>query len=277
MRVAGVQIAVSTETREKNIEKAVYWIREAAQKGARIVCLQEFFATGSFTWKRDPAYFKWAESVTGPTVNTMSSLAEELGIWLIAPIFERDEIKGRYYNTAVLINAEGKIAGKYRKQFVPLNINTNEKYYFAPGNLGSPVFKVEDLKIGIILCFDRHFFEIHRIMALKGADVIFVPTSTINAPGRVNVWEAELISIAANNGVYVVGVNSTGNAENKPQFGISIIVDPIGTTIVKLGEEEGIVMADLSPEYVAEARVRYFITRDYRPELLEELLQLYKS
>lgn len=276
MKVAGIQLVVSRKSKEKNLQKAEEWTKKAAKKGAKIVLLQEFFATGSFTVEANRKNFSLAEKEDGETITRMSKLAKQLGIWMIVPLFEHDnEITGRYYNSAFVLNPDGKIIGKYRKQFIPYSASC-EKFYFTPGNLGTPVFKIPGLTFGIIICYDRHFFELPRILVLKGAEVIFVTSSSHKAIGRSNVWQPELISMAENNCAYVVAVNSVGH-EDREQFGLSIAVDPLGEVISSLGdEEEGMVLADILPEKVTESRVINFHLRDYRIDILEELLNLYK-
>lgn len=273
MIIAGIQLAVSRESRANNIAKAQQWIRKAAAQGAKIVCLQEFFSTGCFTREKELANFQLAETVQGSTVSSMAALAKELDIHILVPFMEQDAfVKGRYYNSVAIAGPDGKIAGQYRKLFIPQNAPSYEKYYFTPGNLGVPVFTAGDVRFGVAICYDLYFFEVHRILALKGADIVFIPMSS--SKGRQYLWEAQLTSVAWNNGLYVVGVNSTGHHE-KPHFGNSMIVDPFGKVQDRLGEEEGIVFAEYSAEKVTEARNTSFVLRDQRPDLLDELRRLY--
>lgn len=276
MIVAGVQLAVSMESKRANLDKACHWVREAARRGARLICLQEFFATGSFTREADPEYFSLAESIEGETIRRLSGVARELQVWLVTPLFEEDErVKGLHYNAAVLLDPSGAVAGRYRKLHVPMSIAGREKYYFAPGDLGCPVFAADSVSFGLCICYDRHFFEIPRILALKGADLILVTNATYRQ--RQGIWRAELVAMAAQNMTYVVGVNSTGRGDGRDQFGHSLAVDPDGEILGGLGEEEGIVVADVDPERVRRARIHHRLFRDLRPDLAEEMLRLYRG
>lgn len=275
MIVAGVQIGVSRTDPAGNLAKAEHFIHTAVQSGARIACLQEYFATGLFTEQMDPSHWELAEPLDGPTLTRMRRLAQALSVWLIVPLFERDaRVPGRYFDTAAVLDVTGRIAGLYRKQFVPLG-QSHEKYYFTPGNLGTPVFQAGDLCFGIMICYDRHFFELPRIMTLKGATTVFVPNCSYRAKGRSDVWAAEIASIGANNAAYVVAVNSTGQNDGRDQFGQSMIVDPLGTVLDQLGEEEGVVLADVSAEAVRQARTKNRLIRDLRRDVIEELLAQY--
>lgn len=273
MIVAGIQLAVSMESKQANVDKATHWVRQAAEQGARLICLQEFFATGSFTREVNPDYFAMAETVRGETIRHMAGLARELQVWLITPLFEEDEqVKGLYYNSAIVLDPTGAVAGRYRKQHIPLSKAGREKYYFTPGDLGCPLFTADSISFGLCICYDRHFFEIPRILALKGADLIFVTNATYRQ--RQGIWQAELVTMAAQNMTYVVAVNSTGQGDGRDQFGHSLAIDPNGETLSALGEEEGLVLAEVDPEQVREARIHHSLFRDLRPDLAEEMLRL---
>jgi beta-ureidopropionase len=277
MIVAGIQIKVSRDSRTENLEKAEEFVRKAAREGAKIVCLQEYFTTGIFTREKNTKHFDLAETIQGDTISRMCKLAKEESICLIVPIFEKDgEILGRYYNSAVVIDDNGKALGRYRKQFIAES-QACEKYYFSPGNLGTPVFEFGDIRFGIAICYDRHFFEISRIIVLRGAHIIFIPTATYRPKSRANFWRNELITLAAVNGTYVMGVNSTGFQDGKDQFGESTLVDPSGRVISSIEGEEGFISGDVSGEIVTRARVDLPVLRDYRKEVLEELRNLYQN
>lgn len=277
MKVAGIQLSISVGKKESNLAKAIAGIRKAVENGADLICLPEFFSTGNFTDEIRDQYFTLSEEETGNTVNTMAALAKELKAGIIVPFFEKDSsIKGKYYNSAVLLNRKGEITGKYRKQFVPTG-KYFERYYFDIGNCATPVFSFEGIKLGILICFDRHFFELSRILCLKGADIIFVPASSFKRPGIDNLWRAEIITLAATNALFVFGVNTTGLNDNIEQFGKSIIADPFGNILSELEEEEGIILADLDLEKVTKARISNPVIRNYRIENLRELINLYVS
>src|SRR5579884_947441 len=164
MKISLLQMSCSND-KEKNVEKAISYVKKASEAGSDIICLQELFSTIYFAYTQEPKYFQLAE--------------KEYGIAIIAPIFELDsDVPGIYYNTAVVIDSNGEYKGKYRKTHLPQLPGYDEKYYFKPGNLGYPVFEVSNHKIGVYICYDRHFPEGPRIMALKGAEMVFIPTCT---------------------------------------------------------------------------------------------------
>lgn len=276
MRIAGVQLSVKLEALEENIGKAEVRVREAAGKGAGIVCLPEYFATGFFAARKERRLFELAEAVAGPTVSRFAALAKELEIWAVVPFFERDaRAEGLFYSSSAVVDPGGTVAGVYRKSYCMMTNGAYEQYYFAPGNTGPVVFHAGDLRFGICMSQDRHFFEIPRALALKGAGLIFVSASTPRVPGGIEVWRAQLIAMALNNAVYVMGVNSTGSRDGRDQFGRSTLVDPFGQIAAEIGEEEGVVTGDVSPELVEKSRLTYFLMRDLRRDVLEDLLQLY--
>lgn len=277
MLVAGIQLQCEKGKDQENRIKAIDYISLAAANGARIICLQEFFSTGGFTKEKKKDNFDLAQEMSGEIIQKMCKVAKEKQVWLIVPFFEKDStVIGRYYNSAVIIDRKGNIIGKYRKQFIPESVSS-EKYYFTPGNMGTPIFDYEGIKFGVAICYDRHFFEIFRTMLLKGADLVFVPTATTQPRSRENIWRMELITIAVINTLYVVGVNSTGFLDGKDQFGQSMIVDPTGRVLSSLEEEEGYILGEVSTEVIKRARIDFPIHRDFRMESLEELLKLFKT
>lgn len=272
MRVAGIQLSVSRQGGDANLAKAEEWIRRAAGAGAQLVCLQEYFGTGAFSWHLDPNDLVLAEPDNGPTVTRLSQLASELGIWLLVPFYEcLASCGGRRFYAVAVVDSSGRLAGKYRKQYIALNERGYEKYFFGPGNLGSPVFQYGDIRFGVMVCRDRHFEEVARMYVLRGAHLIFVPTSTSRrSEERANPWIEELIALAASTGRYVVGVSSTGFTDGKDQLGDSAAVDPQGRIISRLGKEEGMILADVSPGAVRPVDERFLFRRD----LLEEVIAL---
>ncbi len=275
LKVAGVQMNGAPGEKSVNIDKAARFVAEAASNGAKIIVLQELFSTGYFPTKIDRNYFDQAEDEDGPTVAAMKKLAKENHAYLVAPFFEKEKnCIGRYFDSAVLLSEDGKLVGKYRKLHLPSIYWTHEKFYFTPGNLGSPVFNCGDLNLGMMICYDRHYPELARIMVLTGADLIVIPTMTTKKPGRVNVWVPELISLGANNHVYVLGVNSTGKQEGKEHFGHSAFIDPLGQVVGEMGEEEGIVYGTVDLDLIKEARNTYNHLRDIRVDVNERLLEI---
>jgi beta-ureidopropionase len=276
IKIAGVQMrGAPVSDKTVNVEKAIEFVREASRNGAQIVVLQELFSTGYFPTRIDRNFFDMAEDDEGPTVSMMKETAKKLGIYIVAPFFEMEKnCIGRYYDSAVVLSPAGENIGKYRKLHLPSISWTHEKFYFTPGNLGSPVFECGEVRMGIEICYDRHYPELTRIMVLKGANLVVIPTMTTKKAGRVNVWIPELISLAANNHVFVLGVNSTGTQEDKEHFGHSAFVDPFGQVTSELQEEEGIAYGNLDLDLLKEARNTYNHLRDIRPDVTEKLLQM---
>lgn len=273
IKIAAIQIGGACWDTTKNLEKTATWLRKAAQNEAQILCLPEMFNTPYFCWEEDNRHFSLAETIPGPTTNTISQLAQETRTFIICNIFE-EVIKGEYYSTAAVLGPDGNIIGKYRKMSIPYRCGkggAKEKYYFRPGNMGFPVFDIPlGLCIGILICHDRHFPEGARVLALAGAEVVFVPTCSA---GEINqrMWEYELLVMARQNLCYVCGVNKVGTDVDGPPdrqcYGNSLIVNPRGEIISRAGgEEEEIVYADIDLQVLEEERVNWQVYRDRRPE-----------
>jgi N-carbamoylputrescine amidase len=274
MLVAGVQMACG-EAKSDNVAKAIRFIEDAAQQGARLVCLQEVFATEFFPCRVDAKFFAWAEPVDGETIGTLRGVARRLQVWILGSLFERDpEISGRFYNAAVLLDPRGEITGRYRKSYIPYRAQNTERYYFTPGNLRFPVFQVEDLTIGVNICYDRHFPELARIMALKGAHLLVYPTASKADVGRANTWIPEMISRATENVFYVLGVNRCGVEGPYRYFGHSVLVNPYGQEVAGLKEDEGLVLGEVRADEVDRARYDYAHLRDLRLDVYQELVRL---
>ena len=282
MKIAAVQFEGHRD-KEVNIQKASQLIRQAAERGAKIICLPELFNTIYFCYDQDRENFQLAEPIPGPTTEKMAALAREIRSVLICPLFEKAMI-GEYYNSAVVLGPNGEILGKYRKNHIPLlsrldpkERTGNEKFYFRPGNLGFPVFQTPfGVTIGILICYDRHFPEAARILALKGADILFVPTATPSGFTRY-VWEIELKAHATDNVYYVCGVNKVGKDEGgseKVWFGTSLIVNPQGEVIAQGSDrEEEVLSADIDLSLIEKIRTSWNFFRDRRPEIYRELIQ----
>lgn len=277
VRVACIQMGCEIDNKKKNVDKAIRMIDEAAVNGASIICLPEVFNTEyvCFT-KRDPKYFEYAETLPGPTSEKISERAEEHGIYIIAPIFEK-AAPGLYYNTAPLIGPTGKIIGKYRKTHIPAPLGEwsgLEKLYFRPGE-EFKVFDTEFGKIGIIICYDGSFPETWRILALEGAEMIFRPScisyATSPTASRLSseIWTMNHIIKAYENAVFVLGINRVGKEEQREHFGNTMIVNPYGEILDNSGEkEEKIVSATIDLNQVGRDGVPF---RDYRPELYHRI------
>lgn len=274
MLVAGIQMSCGPD-KGANLAKAAAMIQEAARKGARLVCLQELFATVYFASTVDRDFFDWAEPVGGETTRAMGAEARRSRAWLLAPLFERDPaVPGRFFNSAILLTPQGEVAGIYRKMFIPFRAHSPERYYFMPGNIRFPVFQVDELRLGVNICYDRHFPELARVMALKGAHLLVYPTASKAAVGRANTWIPEMISRAAENIMYVMGVSRCGQEGADRYFGNSILVDPYGQEVAGLKDEEGILLGEVDPLEVDRARQDFPHLRDLRADVYQELLRL---
>ena len=276
-KAAMIQMSGHIE-KEKNIEKAARYTKEAAGNGASIVCLQELFNTIYFCTETKPEYFAFAEPIPGPTTDKMCRLAQEEKIVLVAPIYEK-VIEGELYNTAIIIGPDGEIIGKYRKMSIPCVtglIRGLEKFYFRPGNLGFPVFETPfGIKLGILICFDRHFPEAARALALNGADLVLIPTAT--ASKTQYLWEIELRAHAIDNIYYVGGVNRVGKDQGGSEYhfyGSSMFVDPKGQIISQASsEKEEIIYADIDLSVIPPLRNDWGFFRDRRPDAYGDLIK----
>lgn len=259
------------DDREDNVARGAARVEEAASQGAKIVCLPELATYVYFCDKIEPSSLALAEPVPGPSTEVMAAAAARAGAYVIFPLYERVQ-EGELYNTAVLIDPAGKIVGKYRKNAIPLvdmrDMVGLEKYYFRPGNLGYPVFRTDlGLNIGITICYERHFPEGPRALALGGADVIFVPTATSN--GR-DIWEIELRGHAVANQLWVAGVNRVGKdrgGSDTPFYGASVFCSPTGEVTAQAGgRDEEILYAEIDPEVGRARRDEWAFFRDRRPD-----------
>jgi len=270
IRLAGVQISC-LEDKERNVEKAAKFAQIAADKGAQIICFQELFTTHWFPKEMNSAYFSLAEEISGPSIQRMQEVARERGVALVCAIFEVDGQKA-YYNSAVVIDAGGEILGCYRKVHVPQIPLWEEKYYFAPGNLGFPVFKTKFGVIGVQICWDNFFPEGTRVLALKGAQMIFAPTAAAFASHKR--WETVISGNAISNGVYIFRVNRVGSEEKQDFYGRSFCVSPEGELIdPPTGMNEGIALIDVDLKQIETVRKEWSFFKDRRPETYEEMIK----
>jgi N-carbamoylputrescine amidase len=267
--MAGVQIACYEE-KARNVEKALHLGQVAIDKGAQIICFQELFTTHWFPREINQSHFSLAERVDGPSIGQMQRLAADHEAALICPIFEM-EGDGVFYNSAVVIDAGGEILGSYRKVHVPQIPLWEEKYYFRPGNLGFPVFKTKFGIVGVQICWDNFFPEGARILALKGAQIIFSPTAAAFASQRR--WETVISGNAITNGLFILRVNRVGSEEKQDFYGRSFCVSPEGEFVDKpTGMKEGIALIDIDLGKVDEARKEWPLLGDRRPEAYHEIL-----
>lgn len=266
------------------VDKHLSMIYEAKQKGAQVVCLQELFYGPYFCAEQNARWYDLTEKVPdGPTTQLMQSVARETGMVLIVPLYE-EEITGLYYNTAAVIDADGKFLGKYRKNHLPHvqagdNPETGfwEKYYFRPGNLGYPVFETAVGRIGVYICYDRHFPEGARALGLNGAEIVFNPSATVAGLSKY-LWKLEQPAHAVANGYFLGAINRVGVEApwNMGDFyGESYLVDPRGQ-FVAMGspDQSEVVMGDADLDLVREVRNTWQFFRDRRPESYERLTDL---
>jgi N-carbamoylputrescine amidase len=279
--VAAIQFAGSRD-KEANVARAEVLVANAASRGAQVVCLQELFNTIYFCYEERFAHFDLAEPVPGPTIDRMSLLARDLGVVLIAPLFEKVH-DGEYYNTAVVIDSDGGILGNYRKSQIThvfiddYGASFYERTYFRPGNTGFRVFQTAlGLTIGVVICGDKRFVEGPRTLGLNGAHVIFVP-NTASSKQFKRRWDLEIRSQALLNMCYVVGANRVGYDEEGfgfPWFGSSMIVDPHGEVIAAAGDtDDEVTTAEIDPALVGHLRTQWGYFRERRPDLYGKLVE----
>ena len=269
IKLAGIQITCS-EQKERNIEKAVRFTKIAIEKGAQIICFQELFTTHWFPREMNKRFFSLAEKADGFTIGTMRGLAKEYGVVLICPIFEIEE--NSFYNSAVVVDADGEILGSYRKIHVPQIPLWEERYYFSSGNHGFPVFETKFAPIGIQICWDNFFPEGSRILALKGAKILFSPTAAAFAPQRR--WETVISGNAIANGVYIFRVNRVGSEEKQDFYGRSFCISPEGELLDKpTGMKDSIALIEVDLNNIDKTRKEWPFLRDRRPEVYREIAE----
>jgi len=258
------------EIKEAMIRKHIPMIEEAGEKGVQILCLQEIFFGPYFCAEQDVKWYETAETVPGPTTERLAEYAKKYKMVLILPVYEMT-IDGVYYNTAAVIDADGKYLGKFQKIHIPHTWpGFWEKFYFKPGNQGFPVFETAYARIGVYICYDRHFPECARILALNGAEILFNPSATVAGKSQY-LWELEQPAQAAANGVFIGANNRVGM--EKPWkighfYGSSYFADPTGRIITKGSDEkEQIVIADLDMDMIRKVRDGWQFFRDRRPEM----------
>ena len=272
----------SSKNPKDNLYQQMGLIREAAEKGAQIICLQELFNTTYFCVDYDEAYFDWAEPIDGALVKSLSDLAKELKIVLVAPFFEK-RAKGIYHNSLVVIDVDGSVLGSYRKMHIPDDPGFYEKYYFTPGDeeTGFKVFDTTYGKIGTLICWDQWYPEAARITALKGADILFYPTAigTLATEGKQearayqDAWETIQRSHAIANGCYVAAVNRVGKESGSKFWGGSFVAGPFGQILNKAGSKEEILVTEIDLSEIDKQRKTWPFFRDRRIELYKPILK----
>ena len=269
VKIAGIQMKCSSD-KQRNLVKAQQLAEIAAERGAQMICFQELFNTPWFPKDINPENFGLAEEVPGTTTDAMQRLAQKMGVVVILPLFEKDP-RGLHFNTAVVIDASGEILGKYRKQHIPQIPLWEEKAYFHPGDGGFPVFPTRYARVGVQICWDNFFPEGARILALRGAQIIFSPTAAAFASHEK--WEKVICANAATSGVYIFRVNRVGKESKQNFYGKSFCASPEGELVDQpSGPQEGVVMASIDLLEIERTRRVWTFLRDRRPEIYGELL-----
>jgi N-carbamoylputrescine amidase len=272
-----------TASKEENLAKAIVKTREAAAKGAQIVCLQELFTSLYFCDIEEYDNFLLAEAIPGPSTDALAEVAKELGVVIIASLFEK-RAEGLYHNTTAVLDADGSYLGKYRKMHIPDDPGYYEKFYFTPGDLGYKVFKTKFATIGVLICWDQWYPEAARITALMGAEILFYPTAIgwsssqqvdVNTE-QYNAWQTIQRSHAVANGVYVVSVNRSGDEGPMKFWGGSFVSNPFGKVLYQASHtEEEIHVEELDLNKSDSYRTHWPFLRDRRIDSYQPITKRY--
>lgn len=288
--IALLQLAFGADT-EDNLKKAVSWVQKAAQEGAQVICLPELYRSQYFCQKEDFNTFDLAETIPGPSTDAFQKTARENNVAVVVPVFEK-RAPGLYHNSAVIIDADGSIAGVYRKMHIPDDPGFYEKYYFAPGDLGFKSFKTQHGTIGTLICWDQWYPEGARLTALKGAEVLLYPTAIGWHPSEKekygeaqrDSWITIQRSHAIANGVYVASVNRIGfekpaaDSDGIIFWGSSFICDPQGVFLARASEDrEEIVMAEVDLSRIETIRRNWPFLRDRRIDAYSEITKRFSD
>jgi N-carbamoylputrescine amidase len=287
LKIGLVQMRCSSEPSE-NLSNAERLVREAAGRGAKIICLQEMFTTQYFCQVEDHKYFQFAEEIPGPSTERLGKVAKELEVVIIAPLFER-RAAGLYHNTAAILDADGRYLGKYRKMHIPDDPLFYEKFYFTPGDLGFKSWETKFAKIGVLICWDQWYPEGARLTAMSGAEILFYPTAIGWHPSEKNEygirqhssWETIQRSHAIANGCYVAAPNRTGHeapdgGDGIDFWGQSFVADPSGQIIAKAStDQEEVLIAEVDLELLDQQRTHWPFLRDRRIDAYADLSKRY--
>ena len=299
-----IQDSASSD-KQATLEASIARIREAAARGAQIICLKELFNAPYFCKSQKAERFDIAESIPGPTTDAMQAIAKELDVVLVVPVFEK-QARGVYRNSAAIIDADGSLLGVYRKMHIPDDPMFNEKYYFTPGDAahddridaigeiakqasGFRVWRTKYATIGVLICWDQWYPEAARITALLGADILFYPTAIGWHPAekaefgdaQVDAWRTIQRSHAIANGVFVASPNRVGHEDDEPGtrgiefFGHSFVADPFGRILTEAGTDPAILIAQCDPQLIEDTRRNWPFLRDRRIDAYAPLLSRY--
>jgi beta-ureidopropionase len=271
VRSALVQ-AAWTGDYESMLDTNIRYAKQAADDGAKVLCFQEIFTGPYFCNVQDPSFYDLAEPIPdGPTVTAMMQVAKETSMVMVVPIYERVD-EGTFYNTAAVIDADGSLLDIYRKTHIPQVEGFWEKFYFRPGNLGYPVFDTAVGRIGVYICYDRHFPEGWRELGLKGAKIVFNPSATTRGHSKY-LWQLEQPAAAVANQYFVGAINRVGaeDLDGTDYYGSSYFVDPRGQIVGEAASdtEDEVVVRDLDMSEIETARRQWAFYRDRRPEVYE--------
>ena len=268
----GVSVSV---IKQAAFDKHLPFVVEAGERGVQILCLQEIFNGPYFCPSQDARWYDAAEAVPGPTTEALAPYARKYEMAIVVPVYEREQA-GVYYNTAAVLDADGTYLGKYRKNHIPHTSGFWEKFFFKPGNLGYPVFETRYAKIGVYICYDRHFPEGARALGLNGAEIVFNPSATVKGLSQY-LWKLEQPAHAVANGYFMGCINRVGTEAPwgiGEFYGSSYFVDPRGSFLAEGSEDrDELVVADMDLEQIEEVRRIWQFYRDRRPESYDELVE----
>lgn len=284
LKIGLVQMSC-TANKDENLSRAIRGIQAAHQKGAQIVCLQELFTSLYFCDEENYDHFFLAEAIPGPSTDMLAPLAKELGVVIIASLFEK-RAQGLYHNTTAVLDADGSYLGKYRKMHIPDDPNYYEKFYFTPGDLGYKVFKTKFASVGVLICWDQWYPEAARITSLMGAEILFYPTAIGWATSQddatnteqYNAWQTIQRSHAVANGVHVVSVNRVGlEQDGRMKFwGGSFVSNPFGTVIQQASHDhEETMVVEIDTSKTDQYRTHWPFLRDRRIDSYEPITRRY--
>ena len=261
------------EIMDAMVQKHIPFIEDAGKQGVQILCLQEIFNTPYFCPGQDNAWYASAEAVPGPTTELMQDYAKKYNMVIIVPIYEKEQA-GVLYNTAAVIDADGKYLGKYRKNHIPHTSGFWEKYFFKPGNLGYPIFETKYAKVGLYICYDRHFPDGARCLGLNGAEIVYNPSATVAGLSEY-LWKLEQPAHAAANGYFMGCINRVGTEKpwNLGEFyGTSYFVNPRGQIIAEASrDQDELLVSEFDLDMIDEVRSTWQFFRDRRPETYFDL------
>lgn len=263
-----------------NQRKALAKIRDAATRGAQVICLQELYQSLYFCQQFDEKHFNLAIEIPSESIRELSNLAKELGVVIVSSIFEK-RADGLYHNTALVHDADGTLSGFYRKSHIPDDPGFYEKYYFTPGDTGYKVFNTRFGRIGVLVCWDQWYPEAARLTALKGAQILVYPTAIGTLPNEdaavraefMEAWETIQRSHAVANGVYVASINRVGTEDNITFWGDSFVCGPFGKYIARAGQDEEILLAECDLNLIDAQRRAWPYLRDRRIDTYDGLVK----